>query len=284
MEHFFTLVLLFTVYSFLGWLSESIYCSFPAKRFVNRGFLNGPVCPVYGFGALLVISVLTRYRENLFLLFLAAVVLTSALEYATGLVLERAFHTKYWDYADKPLNLQGRVCLENSLMFGGMSVLAVAVIHPALLGLAGKIHPAARAVSAVLLLCAYALDTVLSVNAMHSLNGKLDELQAILDEMQERARAATEEKKEALQATLLEHLDEATRARLRIVYESRSKVESAFRPVQRRLIRAFPNMKSMRSNESLQRVREILQNGARIVSDAVPSAIPHKKGKHGGGN
>ena len=282
MGHFFTLVLLFTIYSCMGWLSECIYCSFPAKRFINRGFLNGPVCPVYGFGALLVITVLMRFRGNLLLLFAAAVVLTSALEYATALVLEKAFHAKYWDYADKPLNIRGRVCLENSLMFGGMSVLAVTVIHPALSGLIGRFLPVAQAVLAVFLLCVYALDTALSVNAMHSLNGKLDELQVILDEIQERARTATAEKREALQSSLLEHLDETTRARLRIVYESKSKIESALRPVQRRLIRAFPHMKSLRSNESLQRVREIIQNGARRVSDAVPAAISFKNKKRGG--
>lgn len=281
MLHFFTLVLIFTVYSFLGWLCESIYCSFPAKRFVNRGFLTGPACPVYGFGALLVISLLTPLRASLPLLFAAAVVLTSALEYATAVVLEKMFHAKYWDYADKPLNLRGRVCLENSLLFGGMSVVAVTLIHPALSAALEAALPATRIAAAVLLLCAYALDTALSVNAMHSLNGRLDELQAILDELRERARTATEETKETLQATLLDRLDDATKARLRLLNESRSKLESAVRPVQRRLIRAFPHMRSLRSNESLQRVREIILSGARRVSGAVPAAITRKNRRGG---
>ncbi len=280
MEHFFTLVLLFTSYSFLGWLSESIYCSFPAKRFINRGFLTGPVCPVYGFGGLLVITLLIPLHSNLLLLFAAAVVLTSSLEYGTGLALEKTFHTKYWDYSDKRFNLHGRVCLENSLMFGGMSVLAVEVIHPALAELLDRILPPARAAIAVFLLCCFALDTALTVNAMHSLNGKLDELQTVLDDIRERARSATEEKREALQSSLLEHLDESTKARLHLLNESKAKFESAFKPVQRRLIRAFPHMKSLHSNESLQRVRDFIQNGARIVSDAVP-AIPRKNKKHG---
>ena len=282
MLHFFTLVLIFTAYSFLGWLSESIYCSFPAKRFINRGFLTGPVCPVYGFGGLLVITLLTPFHSNLFLLFAAAVVLTSALEYATAVVLEKTFHAKYWDYSDKPLNLHGRVCLENSLMFGGMSVVAVLLIHPTLSAALERLPSALRIAAAVLLLCLYALDTALSVNAMHNLNGRLDELQTVFDELRERARTATEETKEALQATLFDRLDETTKARLRRIVATKSKLEAAVRLVQRRMIRAFPHMRSLRSNESLQRVREFVLNGARRVSDAVPAAISRKNRKHGG--
>jgi uncharacterized membrane protein len=282
MQPFWTLVLLFTIYSFIGWLSESIYCSVPARRFINRGFLNGPVCPVYGFGALLVITSLMRFRGNLFVLFAAAVVLTSVLEYSTALILEKTFHTKYWDYSDKPLNLRGRVCLENSLLFGGMSVVAVTVIHPALTALAGGLLPAARTVLALFFLAAFSLDTALSINAMHRLNGKLDELQSILDEVKARAHTATAETKEALQTSILDRLDETTKARLRMLYGSKTKLESGLGSVQRRLIRAFPHMKSLRSNESLQRVREIIQSGARLVSDAVPAAISRKNKKNGG--
>jgi uncharacterized membrane protein len=240
MQPFWTLVLLFTIYSFIGWLSESIYCSVPARRFINRGFLNGPVCPVYGFGALLVITSLMRFRGNLFVLFAAAVVLTSVLEYSTALILEKTFHTKYWDYSDKPLNLRGRVCLENSLLFGGMSVAAVTVIHPALTALAGGLLPAARTVLALFFLAAFSLDTALSINAMHRLNGKLDELQSILDEVKARAHTATAETKEALQTSILDRLDETTKARLRMLYGSKTKLESGLGSVQRRLIRAFP--------------------------------------------
>ena len=273
MEQFFTLVLLFTIYSFIGWLSESIYCSILEKRLINRGFLNGPVCPVYGFGALLVLFVLTGLRDHLLLLFLTAVVLTSALEYVTALALEKTFHAKYWDYSGQPFNIRGRVCLKNSLMFGGMSVLAVTVIHPTLIALIVRLLPAVQAVLATLLLCAYALDTALSTNAMHGLNGKLDELQAILDEKKELIRAATEEKKEALQSSFLEHLEEVTNGRLRMVYESRPEIKFSFRPIQRRLIRAFPHMESLRNKESLQRVREIIR--------AVPSPKSLKNKQHG---
>lgn len=277
LEHLWSLTLLFTIYSFVGWLSESIFCSVPARRFINRGFLNGPVCPVYGFGALLVVWALMPFRADLPLLFAAAVVLTSTLEYLTGLALETLFHTKYWDYSNKPLNLRGRVCLENSLLFGGMSVLAVAVIHPTLAAFIAAFSPLARMVLALVILGDFALDTALSVNAMHRLNGKLDELQAVLDEIRLRAHTATAETKEALQAVVLDRLDDATRARVRMLYETKEKLESGLESVQRRLIRAYPHMESLRSNESLQRVREVLQNSARRVAGSVPASFSKKK-------
>lgn len=278
MDRFFELVLFFMIYSFIGWLCESIYCSFLAGHAINRGFLSGPVCPVYGFGGLLVIGTLYPLRNNLLLLFAAAMLLTSVLEYLTALALEKIFHTKYWDYSNQFLNLQGRVCLWNSLLFGAMSVIGVTLIHPALLTLIMRIHPPVRALIAILMLFLIALDTALSANAMLSLNGKLDELQKVFDEIRQRALAATAEKREALQSSpLIDRLDEATKNSARLLYESRTKLGAVLGSVQRRMIRAFPHMQSLRSNEPLQHVRTILQSGVRFVSDTVPAAISARK-------
>lgn len=265
MKQFWTLFLLFTAYSFLGWLSESIFCSVPARKFINRGFLNGPLCPVYGFGALLVVSMLTPFKDNLMILFVIAVILTSTLEYLTAIALETLFHTKYWDYSKHRFNIQGRVCLDNSLLFGLLSVLAVVVLQPTLMGLIDLIHPMLRILIGIALFCLILLDTTLTVNAMYSLNGRLDELQKILDEIKERAHTATVETMEALQSTILVRLDDTTKARIRMLYDSKGKLESGMYAIQRRIIRAFPNMTSLRSNESLQRIREVIQNGAKKI-------------------
>ena len=89
------LVISFALYSLLGWACESTYCSIPAKRFINRGFLNGPFCPVYGVGALLVIFLLRPFTQNLLVLFVFGVLVTSVLEYITGFLLEKLFHPTY---------------------------------------------------------------------------------------------------------------------------------------------------------------------------------------------
>ena len=103
------------IYSFGGWLLESISKTFWEKQWVNSGFLNGPICPIYGLGAVLMITVLTPLKENILLLFLAAFALLSVWEYLVGIFLEKVFKTKYWDYSHLKFNFQGRICLKNSL-------------------------------------------------------------------------------------------------------------------------------------------------------------------------
>ena len=93
--------LLFLCYSFLGWACETVYCSIGKRKFVNRGFLNGPLCPVYGFGALAVLYFLRPVSDNIPLLFVSGMVLTSVIEYITGYLLEKLFATKWWDYSSR---------------------------------------------------------------------------------------------------------------------------------------------------------------------------------------
>ena len=106
---------LFFIYAFLGWCLEVAYHALVTGQFINRGFLNGPWCPVYGFGALAVLACLLPLRENQFLLFLGSVAVTSAIEWLTGFALEKLFHQHWWDYSDQPFNLNGYICLRFSL-------------------------------------------------------------------------------------------------------------------------------------------------------------------------
>lgn len=265
MNPIWNLLLLFTAYSFIGWLGESIYCSVPAGKFVNRGFLNGPFCPIYGFGALLAVCILSPLQKNLPALFLAGVLLTSLLEYLTGAALELLFHAKYWDYSDQKCNLQGRVCLKNSLIFGLGSVVTLRLLQPALLYCMNRIPSPAKTVFCCFLLLYFTVDTVLTVNAIIRLNGKLGELQQVLDEIAERAHSATADTVEALQNTIAVHLDDSAKLRLKALNDSRERIESGFHAIQRRLIRAFPTMKTLHSNESLLHMREVIQNRAKII-------------------
>ena len=255
-----TLFLLFVLYSFLGWACESAYCSIPAGRFVNRGFLTGPFCPIYGAGALLIAAALAPLKGRIFLLFVASAMLTSLLEYMTGLLLETLFHVKYWDYSGYRFNLQGRVCLRNSLMFGAGGVAVVYFLEPALLTVIGWIPGAVVPFLFWGLAFYFLSDTVLTVFEVTSLNGRLSELQLVLDEIKEKAHTARVETIEVLQETIASRLDEGTKARLSLLYEKKEALESGFHLLQRRILSAFPTMRSVRNNESLQRLRELLQN------------------------
>ena len=128
--NYYNLIYFFAFYSFAGWCVEVLYYFKNEHKFVNRGFLYGPFCPIYGCGAVSLVVFLDNYKNNIFILFFLAVVLTSVLEYFTGFILEKTFKTKWWDYTDDPFNLHGRVCLLYSLMWGVGEVIIIRVIHP----------------------------------------------------------------------------------------------------------------------------------------------------------
>ena len=259
------LFVLFMLYSFLGWLCESIYCSIPVRKFINRGFLTGPFCPIYGAGAILVVELLAPLKGRILLLFFAGVLIASAVEYGTGFLLESLFHTRYWDYSDHRFHLQGRVCLENSIMFGVMGLVTVEYLNPILLQLLLTIPPMTlNGLSAGLAFYLLA-DTTLSVVEITSLNGRLAELQQVLDEIKEKAHIARIDTLDILQNTIAARLDDNTKARLGLLYEKKEKLESNFHLLQRRIIRAFPTMRSVKNNESLQRIRNVLQNYSKFI-------------------
>lgn len=129
------LLWIFFVYAFLGWCTEVSFAALTSGRFVNRGFLNGPVCPIYGVGVVIVLFFLDPLRGNTFLLFLGSVLLTSLLEWVTGFVLEKIFHQRWWDYSNEPFNLGGYICLRFSIAWGLACLFVVEIIHPSILWL-----------------------------------------------------------------------------------------------------------------------------------------------------
>jgi len=120
----------FYIYGFLGWCSEVAFAAVAHGKFVNRGFVNGPICSIYGFGVMSVLLVLGPLKSSFWLLFGGSVLFTSAIEYLTGWVLEKVFHDKWWDYSKRPLNIKGYVCLEFSVLWGLACVFVVDVFQP----------------------------------------------------------------------------------------------------------------------------------------------------------
>ena len=124
------LFLYFIFYSFLGWVMETCYCSICERRLVPRGFLYGPVCPIYGAGVLLMILLFTPLKRNLVLFYAAAVAVMSSWEYFVAWLLETTTHVKYWDYSNFRYNLKGRICLWVALVWGILSYIVIFYIHP----------------------------------------------------------------------------------------------------------------------------------------------------------
>lgn len=123
-------VIIFTVYSFLGWLAETVFCMFRDKCYVNRGFLQGPLCPIYGVGAILVLLLAEPLQAYPWAVFAASVLIATALEYFAGWLLEAIFGLRWWDYSGRRLQIRGRVSLVTSLMFGGMGTALIYLLQP----------------------------------------------------------------------------------------------------------------------------------------------------------
>lgn len=269
-------LLLFFCYAFLGWCTEVSYHAMVTGRFVNRGFLSGPLCPIYGFGAMAVIFFLSPIADNLPLLFIAALVLTSVLELFTGVLLEKLFHARWWDYSDEPLHLGPYVCLQFSLIWGFACVLVVRLLHPLLLSLmallplwleilllslfsAGLVADLwTTAASATRMFRHLAQLETLSKeisNLSDRLGEKISDSTLELMELQKQGKERLVEYKEQLD----EHREQLGQ-RLESAREAYRQKLSDLPRSHRRLLRAFPSMRSIAHPQILKAIREALEH------------------------
>lgn len=212
---FSSMMFYFALYSIIGWAMETIYCSLLAQKFVHRGFLIGPVCPIYGFGALAVVWVLTPFHGHPELVFLFGMILTSVLEYTASVLLEKLFKKSWWDYSDRRFNVNGRICIRNSAFWGILSVLLIYVLQPFFAGMLTKMPEAIRTPFSVTLLLLFSIDLILSVQSTLDFNRemrKLSELTELIDlkriELKASVEAFRDEQKEKLEAELTELINQ----------------------------------------------------------------------------
>lgn len=161
----------FILYSVFGWIYETVLVSLEQGRIVNRGFLNGPYCPIYGVGSLIFITLLGQ-ENSVILIFLFGALIASALEYFTATVLETLFNAKWWDYSRFKFNLKGRICLGAAAVFGVFAVLLVKFIHPFFLNLFKNMPGAIITALIYSLLFAFIIDVVASVKGAVALRQK----------------------------------------------------------------------------------------------------------------
>ncbi len=178
-----SIILSFFIYSFIGWISEVIYCSILQRKLVNRGFLKGPICPIYGFAAVLLVYPLQEIRNNYLLVFVLSMVLASTVEYISSYILEKLFSMRWWDYTNYRLNINGRICLRNSLMFGIMGLGGVSFVQPFLSGLIGRIPEKVLGYVTYSLLVVFVADIIYSVSLLVHLREKISRLYEIIEEL-----------------------------------------------------------------------------------------------------
>ncbi len=180
-------LLFFFIYCFIGWIIESTYVSVRSLHFVNRGFLRLPLLPLYGSGAIIMLWLSIPVQGNLFLVFLFGMLGASALEYMTGYVMERLFKMKYWDYSSNPFNLNGYVCLTNSIAWGFLTLLLTEVIHRPLEWLVLRLNGTACIILVIMVDLLFVTDAIRSTKEALDLGRILEtmtKLKSELDEVQ----------------------------------------------------------------------------------------------------
>jgi len=165
---------LFMTFSILGWFFECISCSIWYGKIVHdRGFLIGPYCPIYGLGCLYAYGFLSRFEDNGILLFVMAIIGTSALEYLTSVLMEKVYKARWWDYTDQPLNLNGRICLKNSIMFGTVGLAFTYYVKPFYDKVIDKIPNDILIIIALILFILFFIDCLVSLTIMSKLKKKV---------------------------------------------------------------------------------------------------------------
>ncbi|MCM1060997.1 MAG: putative ABC transporter permease [Eubacterium sp.] len=263
------LFLIFCFWSFIGWCIEVVDMAYETGEYQNRGFLNMPICPIEGFGMIMVIIFFKEIKNTVIPLFIASTILCTAFELLVGLGMEKIFHARWWDYSHMKFNYKGYICLRNSLFFGGGCVLCVRVVEPfvekVINALPEKIGLAIVIIMAVLI----AADTVSSFSAALNLSRRIKRLDEISERLLtfsvktgKRLAAGTLKVKDNVEtvAEKLQAIDENNAAQLeRLQKEFEKLLSEQNRGAERQLI-AFPRMKSEKYAESLDLLRSKLQN------------------------
>ena len=163
----------FILFSMIGYVVEMITCAIIEHRWTNRGFLCGPMIPIYGIGSLLLVWLLKPVKDHLFLVVLLGMLLTTSIEYITGYVLEKIFHNKWWDYSREKFNLHGYVCLKNAILFAIGSPIIIYIVDPYITSFLLQIIDSYVYVIGLILFILFLFDVVYSVLVAYNLRNRL---------------------------------------------------------------------------------------------------------------
>ena len=270
-------VLLFFFYCFCGWVWESCYVSLCQRHWVNRGFLRGPLLPIYGSGAIIILFVTLPVAGNLWLVWLFGMLAATALEYVTGAAMEALFKVRYWDYSKQKFNLNGHICLSSSIAWGFFSILLVRFIHPPIGRLLADVPAWLVDPLALVLTAVFTVDVVQSVQAALDLKEVLSKLTEENEELRRLAKRAevaaafaeddlrkfrerTEVEKLLLQKRIEEELEEQRQARQDRKLRRREVAEAALR------------RRTAAKLEALRNIAEVLEDARDHLEDAMDNS------------
>ena len=212
-----TYFLLFMIYSVAGWIMEVTCKSFEAKKFINRGFMIGPYCPIYGWGAIFITILLKRYISDWIVLFFMSMITCGILEYLTSYVMEKLFHARWWDYSRRKYNINGRICLETLVPFGLLGLTIMYITNPIILNALQSIPDNILNVIAIVLFVMFTIDGIVSLKVVSNVRATSTKLNK--------------------EAKTMDNTEEIT-AKVKEILRNKSVLN-------RRLINAYPNLQTV---------------------------------------
>ncbi len=241
-------ILLFFASAFLGWVMEVVCKLIQFHRFINRGFLLGPICPIYGFGSVLVTALLSHYADRPLAVFCLGMVVCGTLEYMTSFVLEKLFHARWWDYSQKRFNLNGRICADTLIPFGLLGLAMIYCVKPFLFRQFAWLPEIWLNGLCIGLCVVFAADTILST--------------CVLGQIRHHAANAAGDSTEAITAAVRAHLAEGG-------------------ILMRRTLRAFPyaRLYNRKLLERLKAQRQAIQKEMQAQQEKIRLDIKHREDK-----
>lgn len=232
-------VILFFIYSIAGWIAEMIFGIIVNKRIVNRGFLIGPYCPIYGLGVVTITLALSRFTEYKVIVVVMSMVICGLLEYLTSYFLEKIFHARWWDYSKQKFNINGRVCLEMLVPFGIAGYVITYLINPFFMNLLNAIPQTINITIAIILTLIFTIDAIISLRIIFNLK-KIENYKKV-------------------SKNIKDNTEEISKRVIKIILDKRR--------LHMRIIRAFPNIgKKLKIKEWLLEQQEKLKELSQKIS------------------
>ena len=257
---FWSAFLIFILFSFIGWISEVIYVGVTsAHKFVNRGFLHGPLCPVYGFGGVVILMLPPSLYATWIPLFFASMILCTIVEYFVSWLMEKLFHTRWWDYSHYKIQLNGRICLLNSILFGFLGVVVIHFVYPLMTDLLNSLGQTWINISGMIILAVLSVDIFFTVRKLVDFANVMKKLKDFGETLNSHYGQEEWFKKDSFMDMINSVIERAENRKEEFsqkILEKIEKLQNLHLPSVESFLKKFPSIKSAKYREELNMIKE----------------------------
>ena len=257
---FWSAFLIFILFSFIGWICEVIYVGVTsAHKFVNRGFLHGPLCPVYGFGGVVILMLPPSLYATWIPLFFASMILCTTVEYFVSWLMEKLFHTRWWDYSHYKIQLNGRICLLNSILFGFLGVVVIHFVYPLMTDLLNSLGQTWISISGMIILAVLSVDIFFTVRKLVDFANVMKKLKDFGETLNSHYGQEEWFKKDSFMDMINSVIERAENRKEEFsqkILEKIEKLQNLHLPSVESFLKKFPSIKSAKYREELNMIKE----------------------------